>query len=134
MSRSLRIRRAALGPRSTISSPIGFPPIARSSTSNSRSGTTWRRGITASRWNSAAPSTTFLVLQRQLTLSNAEAAELNAQTALNKAIVRLQQVTGTILAANGFDVKTAGTGALDGLPAALQANPTLPTPAPSGAP
>jgi outer membrane protein TolC len=82
----------------------------------------------------AGTSTTFLVLQRQLTLSNAEAAELNAQTALNKAIVRLQQVTGTILAANGFDVKTAGTGALDGLPAALQANPTLPTPAPSGAP
>ena len=38
----------------------------------------------------AGTSTTFLVLQRQLDLANTEGRELQAQTALNKAVVELE--------------------------------------------
>jgi outer membrane protein len=79
----------------------------------------------------AGASTTFLVLQRQLDLANNRGRELQAQTDLNKAIVELQRVNGTILAQNGFDVDRLGSGALGDLSNALQANPALPTPAPA---
>jgi outer membrane protein TolC len=63
----------------------------------------------------AGTSTTFLVLQRQLTLANTEGQELAAQTALNKAVAQLNQVAGTNFAAYNIDVQTLGTKTLDGV-------------------
>ncbi len=57
-------------------------------------------------------STTFLVLQRQVELAAARGRELQAQTDLNKAVVELQRVEGTILEANGVNLKTLGSKAL----------------------
>lgn len=57
----------------------------------------------------AGASTTFLVLQRQVELANARGRELQAQTDLNKAVVELERVNGTILARSGFDVDKLGT-------------------------
>ncbi|HEY1867431.1 MAG TPA: TolC family protein [Candidatus Cybelea sp.] len=57
-------------------------------------------------------STTFLVLERQLTLEQARGLELQAQTQLNQSIVELQRVRGAILTANGVDVQTLGAQAL----------------------
>jgi outer membrane protein TolC len=57
-------------------------------------------------------STTFLVLQRQVELAQARGAELEAQTDLNKAVVELQRVEGTILTDNGVNLKTLGSEAL----------------------
>jgi len=57
-------------------------------------------------------STTFLVLERQVTLEQARGLELQAQTQLNQSIVELQRVRGTILTANGVDVQTLGAQAL----------------------
>lgn len=57
-------------------------------------------------------STTFLVLQRQVELANDQSLELQAQTDLNKAVVSLEQVTGTILSSNNVNVNTVGEGAL----------------------
>jgi HAE1 family hydrophobic/amphiphilic exporter-1 len=57
-------------------------------------------------------STTFLVLQRQDELNQARLRELLAQTDLNKSVVELQRVEGTIIANNGVDLKTMGTQAL----------------------
>lgn len=57
----------------------------------------------------AGTSTTFLVLQRQLDLANQRGRELQAQTDLNKAVVELQRVTGTIAAQNGFDIEKMGS-------------------------
>lgn len=54
-------------------------------------------------------STTFLVLQRQVTLEQARGLELQAQTQLNGSIVELQRVEGTILTDNGVDLQTLGT-------------------------
>ncbi|HVN69856.1 MAG TPA: TolC family protein [Candidatus Binatia bacterium] len=54
-------------------------------------------------------STTFLVLQRQVELEEARGRELQAQTDLNKAVVELQRVEGTILSANGVDIEKLGT-------------------------
>ena len=54
-------------------------------------------------------STTFLVLQRQVTLEQARGLELQAQTQLNQSIVELQRVEGTILADNGVNLQTLGT-------------------------
>jgi|SRR5580700_776811 HAE1 family hydrophobic/amphiphilic exporter-1 len=54
-------------------------------------------------------STTFLVLQRQVELAQARGSELQAQTDLNKAVVELQRVQGTILTANGVNVETLGS-------------------------
>ncbi|MHB8145869.1 MAG: TolC family protein [Vulcanimicrobiaceae bacterium] len=56
-------------------------------------------------------STTFLVLQRQVELVQAEGRELAAQTALNKAIVELQRVDGSILNANDVQLAKLGGGA-----------------------
>ena len=57
-------------------------------------------------------STTFLVLQRQVELEQARGQELQAQTDLNKAVVELQRVEGTILTDNGVTVQKLGTKAL----------------------
>jgi outer membrane protein TolC len=57
-------------------------------------------------------STTFLVLQRQVELNQNRLRELQAQTDLNKAVVELSRVEGTILTDNGVDLKTLGTQAL----------------------
>jgi outer membrane protein TolC len=57
-------------------------------------------------------STTFLVLQRQLQLEQARGSELQAQTQLNRSIVELERVEGTILTANGVNVETVGNQAL----------------------
>jgi HAE1 family hydrophobic/amphiphilic exporter-1 len=60
----------------------------------------------------AGASTTFLVLQRQVQLEQARGRELLAQTDLNKAVVELQRVQGTILTANGVNLQTLGSKAL----------------------
>lgn len=57
-------------------------------------------------------STTFLVLQRQVELEQARGQELQAQTDLNKAVVELQRVEGTILTDNGVKLQTLGSKAL----------------------
>jgi outer membrane protein TolC len=57
-------------------------------------------------------STTFLVLQRQVELNQNRLRELQAQTDLNKAVVELSRVEGTILTDNGVDLKTLGSQAL----------------------
>ena len=49
----------------------------------------------------AGTSTTYLVLERQTDLVQAQATELQAQTDLNKAISNLQKAVGTSLDANG---------------------------------
>lgn len=64
----------------------------------------------------AGGSTTFLVLQRQTELAEARGRELQAQTDLNKAVVELQRVEGTILSANGVNLKTLGSKALTTTP------------------
>lgn len=56
-------------------------------------------------------STTFLVLQREVELVQDEGRELQAQTLLNKAIVELQRVDGTILSTNNVQMNTLGQGA-----------------------
>jgi outer membrane protein TolC len=63
------------------------------------------------RFHSGA-STTYLVLQRQVELEQARGQELQAQTDLNKAVVELQRVEGTILTDNGVKVQTLGSQAL----------------------
>ncbi len=55
-------------------------------------------------------STTFLVTQRQVELVQDEGRELQAQTDLNKSIVELQRVDGSILSANSVSLQTLGTG------------------------
>jgi outer membrane protein TolC len=57
----------------------------------------------------AGASTTFLVLQRQVTLANARGRELQAQSDVQKAVVELARVSGTILSDNRVDVSTLGT-------------------------
>jgi outer membrane protein TolC len=57
-------------------------------------------------------STTFLVLQRQVELNQARGRELVAQTDLNKSVVELERVEGTILTNNGVNVQTLGSQAL----------------------
>jgi outer membrane protein TolC len=61
----------------------------------------------------AGTSTTFLVLQRQLDLADNEGRELNAQTALNKAVVQLNAVAGTNFANYNIDVQNVGTATLN---------------------
>jgi outer membrane protein TolC len=57
-------------------------------------------------------STTLLVLQRQVELEQARGQELQAQTDLNKSVVELQRVEGTILTDNGVNLQTLGSKAL----------------------
>ncbi|MCA1613749.1 MAG: TolC family protein, partial [Acidobacteria bacterium] len=54
----------------------------------------------------AGQSTFFLVLERQTALAAARAAELRAQTELNKAAVELQRATGNALEANQVRVSS----------------------------
>lgn len=60
----------------------------------------------------AGASTTFLVLQREVELAQARGAELAAQTSLNKAVVELQRVEGTILTSNDVRVENVGSKAI----------------------
>jgi outer membrane protein TolC len=69
-------------------------------------------------------STTFLVLQRQVELLQNQGRELQAQTDLNRAVVEIQRVEGTILTDNGVKVQKLGQDALPGQPAPLP--PTVP--------
>jgi len=57
-------------------------------------------------------STTFLVLQRQVELNQNRLRELQAQTDLNKAVVEITRVEGTILTDNGVDLQTLGSKAI----------------------
>ncbi len=57
-------------------------------------------------------STTFLVNQRQIEFVQNQGLELQAQTDLNKAVVELQRVDGSILSQNGVSLSTLGSGAL----------------------
>ena len=50
-------------------------------------------------------STTFLVLQRDVEAANDQGRELQAQTDLNKAVVELDRVAGTIFERNGITLK-----------------------------
>ncbi len=54
-------------------------------------------------------STTFLVLQREVELSQARGRELHAQTDLNKAVVELQRVSGDSLRANDVKLSILGS-------------------------
>jgi HAE1 family hydrophobic/amphiphilic exporter-1 len=74
----------------------------------------------------AGESTTFLVLQRQVTLANERGRELQAQTDLQTALVELDRVSGAILSNNNVDVHTAGGAPAGPVPAGI------PTPAPAG--
>jgi len=58
----------------------------------------------------AGESTTFLVLQRQVTLANERGRELQAQTDLQQALVELERVSGAILADNNVTLDTLGSG------------------------
>ena len=58
----------------------------------------------------AGASTTFLVLQRQVTLANERGQELQAQSDVQKSLVELSRVTGDILGENGVDVSKIGAG------------------------
>lgn len=60
----------------------------------------------------AGQATTFLVLQRQVTLANQRGRELQAQSDVQKAVVELDRVSGNILTSNNVDVRTVGTGPL----------------------
>ncbi len=57
-------------------------------------------------------STTFLINQRQVEFVQNQGLELQAQTDLNKAVVELQRVDGSILRQNGVSLDTLGEGAL----------------------
>ncbi|MBV8489488.1 MAG: TolC family protein, partial [Candidatus Eremiobacteraeota bacterium] len=57
-------------------------------------------------------STTYLVLQRQVELEQARGRELAAQTAMNKSVVELQRVEGSILTSNSVNLNSLGTQAL----------------------
>lgn len=57
-------------------------------------------------------STTFLVTQRQVQFVTDQGLELQAQTDLNKAVVELERVDGTILTRNDVTLKSLGKGAL----------------------
>jgi len=61
----------------------------------------------------AGASTTYLVLQREIELADNRGREVQAQTDLNKAVVDLQQSTGTILTANNVILTKVGEGALN---------------------
>lgn len=61
---------------------------------------------------SVGSSTTFLILQRQLSVANQRGRELQAQTDLNKAVVELSRVGGTVFTSYAIDVTALGSGTL----------------------
>jgi outer membrane protein TolC len=71
----------------------------------------------------AGESTTYLVLQRQVTLANERGQELQAQTDLQKALVEIDDVAGTILTNNNVDVRTIGAGVGTATPLAVPPTP-----------
>jgi outer membrane protein TolC len=75
-------------------------------------------------------STTFLVLQRQVELNQNRGRELLAQTDLNKSVVEIERVEGTILTNNGVNLQTLGSQALAQTPAPLPVPSRLPSPSP----
>lgn len=75
-------------------------------------------------------STTFLVLQRQVELEQNRGRELLAQTDLNKAVVEIERVEGTILTKNGVSVQTMGSQALSQGPKPLPSPGVVLTPSP----
>lgn len=75
-------------------------------------------------------STTFLVLQRQVELEQNRGRELLAQTDLNKAVVEIDRVEGTILTKNGVNVQKLGSQALSQSPGPLPTPARLTTPSP----
>jgi len=74
----------------------------------------------------AGTSTTFLVLQRQITLANTEGQELAAQTDLNKAVAQLNQVAGTNFSQYNIQVMSLGGNTLGTV---TPTNDVLPLPA-----
>lgn len=64
----------------------------------------------------AGQSTTFLALQRQVSVANQRGRELQAQSDVQKALVELDRVTGAILRNNGVDVQKIGTTPLGAVP------------------
>jgi len=62
---------------------------------------------------SAGESTTFLVLQREVTLANARGSEVQAATDLQEALVELDRVSGSIFTHYSVDVSRLGSGAAD---------------------
>jgi outer membrane protein TolC len=58
----------------------------------------------------AGQSTTFLVLQREVSLANARGSELQAATDLQEALVELDRASGQIFAHYNVDVSHAGSG------------------------
>ncbi len=71
----------------------------------------------------AGESTTFLVLQRQVAMANQRGRELQAQSDVQKALVEIDRVTGSILANNGVDVRTIGTTSVGRVPDLRLRNP-----------
>ncbi len=64
----------------------------------------------------AGKSTTFLVLQRQVSLANERGRELQAQTDVERALVEIDRVSGALLHNHGVDVGTLGTGPQGAVP------------------
>jgi outer membrane protein TolC len=62
---------------------------------------------------SVGSSTTFLVLQRQLEVADNRGRELQAQTDLNKAVVELNRVGGTVFTAYNIDASALGATTLN---------------------
>jgi outer membrane protein TolC len=73
----------------------------------------------------AGESTTFLVLQRQINVVTQRGAELQAQTDLQKALVEIARVRGSILNDNGVQLGTLGTATPD-VPPGLIPDPKAP--------
>ena len=67
----------------------------------------------------AGQSTTFLVLQREVTLANERNRELQAQSDVQKALVEIDRVSGNILTKNNVDVNTLGTAPVSKVPPLL---------------
>jgi HAE1 family hydrophobic/amphiphilic exporter-1 len=64
-------------------------------------------------------STTFLVLQRQVSLATQRGREVQAQTDLQKALVELDRATGNILTRNQVDVSKLGSAPVPTLPTTI---------------
>ena len=71
----------------------------------------------------AGQSTTFLVLQREVSLANERNRELQAQSDVQKSLVEIDRVSGAILSNNNVDVRAIGTAPVaSGLPPVLAPN------------
>ncbi len=68
----------------------------------------------------AGTSTTYFVLQRQVTLANERNRELQAQTDVANSLVELDRVTGDILSKNNVDVSSLGSAPQGAVPDLLK--------------